>query len=184
MPEPTDMLAREIEEELRRERLFQLWDKYGTYVLAVALAVVVGVGGCKYYESRQAQANEAASTRSSSRLSDFAMQQARRGAEGARGLGRERARRATRRSAGCGWPRSTRAPAISRRRLAAYEEIAKDSSVDPMLADYANLQIAMLKLDSASFTELRNRLTPLAARRVRGATARGSCWVWPHTRPA
>ena len=32
------MLAREIDEELRRDRLFQLWDKYGTYVLAVALA--------------------------------------------------------------------------------------------------------------------------------------------------
>ena len=45
----------------------------------------------------------------------------------------------------------------------AYEDIAKDSSVDPILADYARLQIAMLKLDSASFTDLKNRLTPLAA---------------------
>ena len=57
MAEPTDMLAREIDEELRRERLLKFWDQYGTYILAMALAVVVGVGGYKFYESRRAQAN-------------------------------------------------------------------------------------------------------------------------------
>jgi hypothetical protein len=45
--------------------------------------------------------------------------------------------------------------------VAAFDEVAKDGSVDPILADYARLQAAMLKLDSASFTEVKNRLTPL-----------------------
>ena len=36
--EPKDMMAREIDEELRRERLLKLWDTYGTYVLAAAVA--------------------------------------------------------------------------------------------------------------------------------------------------
>ena len=162
MAEPTDMLAREIEEELRRDRLLQLWDKYGTYILAVALAVIIGVGGYKFYESRKAQANEAASTRYIIGLRDFALNKPGEAQKALEDL-------------------AANAPAgyatLSRLRLAGYdqgagnvaeataafEEIAKDSSVDPILADYAQLQIALLKLDSASFTELKNRLTPLSA---------------------
>jgi hypothetical protein len=162
MAEPTDMLAREIDEELRRERLLKLWDRYGTYILAVALAVVVGVGGYKFYESRRAQANQEASTRYIIGLRDFAMNKPGEAQKALESL-------------------TVNAPAgyaaLSRLRLAgydqgtgnlaeaatAYEEIAKDGSVDPILADYARLQIAMLKLDSGDFTDLKNRLTPLAA---------------------
>jgi hypothetical protein len=162
MAEPTDMLAREIDEELRRERLLKLWDKYGTYILAIALAVVVGVGGYKFYESRRAQANQEASTRYIIGLRDFAMNKPGEAQKALENL-------------------AVNAPAgyaaLSRLRLAgydqetgnlaeaatAYEDIAKDGSVDPILADYARLQIAMLKLDSTDFTDLKNRLTPLAA---------------------
>jgi hypothetical protein len=164
MAEPTDMLAREIDEELRRERLLKLWDQYGTYILAIALAVVVGVGGYKFYESRRAQANQEASTRYIIGLRDFAMNKPGEAQKALENL-------------------AVNAPAgyaaLSRLRLAgydqgagnlaeaaaAYEDIAKDGSIDPILADYARLQIAMLKLDSADFTDLKNRLTPLAAER-------------------
>jgi hypothetical protein len=44
---------------------------------------------------------------------------------------------------------------------AAYERIAKDETVDPMLQDFARLQIAMLKFDTITFQELRNQLSPL-----------------------
>jgi hypothetical protein len=161
MAEPTDSLAREIDEELRRERLLRLWDQYGTYMLAAALAVVVGVGGYKFYESRMAQANEAASTRYIVGLRDFAINKPGEAQKALEDL-------------------AANAPSgyatLSRLRLAAYEEsaghtddaiaayedIAKDGNIDPVLADYARLQIAMLKLDTADFTELKNRLTPLS----------------------
>lgn len=164
MAEPTDMLAREIDEELRRERLLKLWDQYGTYILAVALAVVVGVGGYKFHESRQAQANEAASTRYIIGLRDFAMNKP---GEAQRALEDLAANAPTGyatlsrlRLAGHDQAAGNTAEAVS-----AYESIAKDSAVDPILAEYAQLQIVMVKLDSASFTELKNRLTPLAAER-------------------
>ncbi|NJO35506.1 MAG: tetratricopeptide repeat protein, partial [Rhodospirillales bacterium] len=164
MAEPTDMLAREIDEELRRERLLQLWDRYGTYILAAALAVVVGVGGYKFYESRKAQANEAASTRYIIGLRDFAMNKP---GEAQRALDDLAANAPTGyatlsrlRLAGYDQAAGNTAEAVS-----AYGSIAKDSAVDPILAEYAQLQIAMLKLESASFTELKNRLTPLAAER-------------------
>jgi hypothetical protein len=161
MAEPTDMLAREIEEELRRERLLRLWDRYGTYILAVALAVVVGVGGYKFYESRRVEANETASISYIVGLRDLAMNKA---AEGQQAL-EELAAHAPHgyatlsrlRLAGHDQSAGNAAQAI-----ATYDEIIKDTSVDPILADYARLQIAMLKLDSADFTELKNRVTPLA----------------------
>src|SRR5688572_29560293 len=67
-----DLMAREIDEELRREQLLKLWDKYGTLVLGAALVVILAVGGWKYYQHRKTQANEAASTQYIIALGDFA----------------------------------------------------------------------------------------------------------------
>jgi hypothetical protein len=162
MAEPTDMLAREIEDDLRRERLLQLWDKYGTYVLVAALAVVVGVGGYKFYENRKAEANAAASTRYIIGLRDFAMNkpgEAQKTLEDlAANAPKGYATLSRLRLAGYDQGAGNVAEATS-----AYEDIAKDRNIDPILADYAQLQIALLKLDTASFTELKNRLTPLAS---------------------
>jgi hypothetical protein len=47
--------------------------------------------------------------------------------------------------------------------LAAYEAIARQPGIDRMLADYARLQTAMLKADTADWTEMQNRLLDLAA---------------------
>jgi hypothetical protein len=161
MAEPNDMMAREIDEELRRERLLQLWDKYGTYVVAAAVAVVVGVILYQVYQGRRAAANEAASIQYIIALRDLAFNK---NAEAQKALEEIAA------NAPAGYA------ALARLRLAAaeettgntefaaaaYDEIAKDSSIDPILADYARLQVAMLKLETASFTDVKNRLTPLA----------------------
>jgi hypothetical protein len=46
---------------------------------------------------------------------------------------------------------------------AAYEAVAKESGIDPLLGDYAQLQAAVLSVDSASWTDMQNRLYGLAA---------------------
>ena len=46
---------------------------------------------------------------------------------------------------------------------AAYDGIIANAKVDQTLRDYARLQSAALKLDTADFTEMQNRLTPLLA---------------------
>ena len=45
MVDQRDMLAREVDEELRREQLLRLWDQYGTYVIAAVAVLIIGVGG-------------------------------------------------------------------------------------------------------------------------------------------
>jgi hypothetical protein len=159
--DPRDAMAREIDEELRREQLLKLWDKYGTLVLAAALVLIVGVGGWKYYQYRQIQANEAASTQYIVALGDLA---AKRSYEGHKRLEDLLA------NAPPGYAALARlrlaasdeADGNAINALAAYDQVVKDDSVDPILQDYARLQIAMLKFDTVTFPELRNQLSPLA----------------------
>ena len=48
-------LIREVDEDLRQERLERLWKAYGKYVIAACVAVVVAVGGNEYWKYYQAQ---------------------------------------------------------------------------------------------------------------------------------
>ena len=162
--EPIDLMAREIEEELRREQFLKLWDKYGVYVLAAVLAVVVGVAGWKYYEHQQADANEGASTQFIFALNDLG---SKRVLEGQKGLEALAANAPTGYAALAGLRLAAQQGVEGNvlGALKAYEGVAKDETVDPMLRDYAVLQIAMLKFDTALFPELRNQITSLTSDR-------------------
>ncbi|MEO1397249.1 MAG: tetratricopeptide repeat protein [Pseudomonadota bacterium] len=55
-----DSFIREVEEELRNERLQNFWSKYGTYVVALAVLIVVGTASLRIYEWYQfSQASKA-----------------------------------------------------------------------------------------------------------------------------
>jgi hypothetical protein len=162
MADQRDLLAREVDEELRREQMLRLWEQYGTYIVAVAALIIVGVGGVKYYQHRSAVAAEAAGARfvaATHQVTDSKAEEARKELEAIAATG----------PAGYA--------TLARLRLAAanaaagktneaateFETIAKESSVDPLLRDYARLQAAMLRLDTANWTDMQNRLTDLAA---------------------
>jgi hypothetical protein len=156
-----DVMAREIDEELRREQLLRLWDRYGTYVLGAVLLVILGVGGWKYYEGRALQANQAASTQYLVALTEFS---AKRSADAQKTL-EDLAPNAPPGYALLARLRLAANDAAEGNTLdavAAYDRIAKDESVDQIMQDFARLQIAMLKFDTVTFPELRNQLSPLA----------------------
>lgn len=51
-------IFREVEEEVRRERLKSLWDRYGLIVVGIAILIVLGTAGWRgweWYVARQAQ---------------------------------------------------------------------------------------------------------------------------------
>jgi hypothetical protein len=52
---------REVDEELRRDRAEQLWKKYGTYLLAVAIGIVLAVAGMQGWRAYQQSQREALS---------------------------------------------------------------------------------------------------------------------------
>lgn len=43
-------IFREVEEEVRRERLEKLWKKYGDYAIAGAAVLIIGVAGFKFWQ--------------------------------------------------------------------------------------------------------------------------------------
>jgi hypothetical protein len=54
-----ESLFREIEEEVRQDQFKSLWNRYGTMISALVIALVAGVGGYegyKYYQQSQAEA--------------------------------------------------------------------------------------------------------------------------------
>jgi len=162
MVDQRDSLAREIDEELRREQLLKLWERYGIYVIAAATLVIVGIGGFNYYDHRRALAAEAAGARLSMATRE-SMQSKK--AEVQKALEDIAA------TAPAGYAVLARMRLAAAERdagktaeaAAAFEAIAKERGIDPLIADYAQLQAAMLRLDGASWTDMQNRLNDLAA---------------------
>src|SRR5216683_4407936 len=62
-------IFREIDEELRRDNLLKLWSRYGRYVVALAVFVLVVAGGIVAWRDHQLSERRAQSTRYASALS-------------------------------------------------------------------------------------------------------------------
>ncbi len=45
----------EVDEEVRRDQLKKLWEKYSIYIVALAVLIVAGVGGWRGYEYLEAK---------------------------------------------------------------------------------------------------------------------------------
>jgi hypothetical protein len=62
-------IFREIDEELRRDNLLKLWSRYGRYIMAVAVLVLVAAGGVVAWRDHQLSERRAQSLRYASALS-------------------------------------------------------------------------------------------------------------------
>jgi hypothetical protein len=148
----------EVDEEVRREQLKKLWERYGAYAIAVAVLIVIIIGGWRAYQYWQMQkAFEAgAKFEAAAQLAEEGKTQdaqvafqklATDGTAGYRLLARLR-------EAALVGERDLKAGA------AAYDAIAADSSAGRRLQDLASLRAALLLVDSASYDEIRRRLEP------------------------
>jgi hypothetical protein len=152
----------EVDEEVRREQLKKLWERYGHYVVALAVLVVLAVAGWRGYEYWQAKkaaeagaAFEAALTLSEQgKHEEAAAAFAKIAAEGTSGY-RPLAR--LREAAELG----ERDPQAA---VKIYDELAANGSAGQVLQDLAAVRAAMILVDSAAYDVLRRRLEPLSGR--------------------
>lgn len=160
MAQQDDGLLREVEEELRRERLEKLWTQYGTYILGAAVAVVLGVLLYKFWEQRQISAAQDSGAHYEEALS--LINDKKEGSAEA-----EFSKLAADSYGGYGALARLQAAGILAKQgktaeaLANYDALAADNRADQMLREYARLQAAGLRIGEADFTEIENRLTPL-----------------------
>jgi hypothetical protein len=151
----------EVDEEVRREQLKKLWDRYGNYVVAAAVLLVAAVAawrGYMWWEAKKAAetgaAFEAAVTLAESgkrgeaeaAFADIVAH----GTSGYRPLARMR-------------EAAELAQNDTKTAIAAYDQIAADNSVGPVLQDLASLRAGALLIDAGSYQEAQRRLEPLAA---------------------
>ncbi len=160
MVDHNDSFMREVNEEMRRDQLRRIWEKYGIVIVAGIVALFVGVIAYQWWHARQTAfaeqsgaRYEAASKLSAEAKTDEALKVfadlTKTGAPGYATL-------AHLRLAG----EHGRAGRVAEA-LAAYEAVANGPDVQELLRDFATLQAAMLRLDQADWTEMKNRLTPI-----------------------
>jgi hypothetical protein len=146
----------EVDEEVRREQLKKLWDKYSIYFIALMVLVVAAVGGWRGYQYLEAKkAAEAGAafekavelseqdkhTEAEAAFTDLAAK----APSGYRTLARLRAA----------------AEAAARDPKAAakiYDDIAADRGVGGEWQDLAKIRAAGLLLDSAGYADMQQRL--------------------------
>ena len=51
MADRGDTFLREVDEELRREQLKRLWDRYGIYFVALGALLLPGIGGWQWWHA-------------------------------------------------------------------------------------------------------------------------------------
>lgn len=150
----------EVDEEVRREQLKKLWDKYQTLIIAGMVLVLAGIGawrGYDYWQAKQATkfgtAFEAATTLGEQGKHEEAeaafAKIAADGTSGYRNLARLRAA-------------AEIAAHDPKNAITAYERIADDGSVGQVLQDLAGLRAGALLIDQSSFDLARARLEPLS----------------------
>ena len=157
----TDPIFAEIDEEVRREKLKQLWDRYGTYVIIGAVIVVLAIGGWRGYQWWQArQAAEAgAKFEAASALLEqdkYAEAEAAFAKIAAEASGGYHILARLREAASV----AQRDPKAA---VKIYDEIATDSRAGQIFQDLANLRAGMLLVDTEPYDALRARLEPLTA---------------------
>lgn len=154
-----DALMREVDEELRREQFKKLWEQYGTYIVGAALALLIGVAAYKWNESRRTAAADRAGQQFEEALNLVA---------GGQDADARKILQTISSGSGAAYPvlaqlalagQAVKAGNNSEA-ITAYEQAASKAS-DPLIADFARLQSTALKIDSADFTEVKNRLNDL-----------------------
>lgn len=63
MSDNSDLLFREVDEDVRRDQLIALWKRYGVYLVSAVVALVLIVVGYQFYDSRRDAALKAQSDR-------------------------------------------------------------------------------------------------------------------------
>jgi hypothetical protein len=149
----------EVDEEVRRDQLKKLWERYSIYLIALAILIVAGIGAWRGYEwwvAKQAAsasaAFEAAMTLSEQGKHSEAEQAfakvAAEAPQGYRVLARFRAA-------------AELSQVNSGDGVKAFDALAADSTLGSSWQDLATVRAGMLLVDSAGLSDMTRRLDPL-----------------------
>jgi hypothetical protein len=149
----------EVDEAYRAEQLQKLWQRYGHYIVILAVIVVAGIGGWRGYEYLEAKKSAEAGAQFEAAVTlaeagKHAEAEAAFAAVAAQGPSGYRALAGLRAAA-------ERAETDPKAAVAAYEQVANDGSVGQVLQDLAALRAGTIVADGGDFAKTRQLLEPL-----------------------
>ena len=154
-------IFREIDEELRRDNLLKLWSRYGRYIVALAVLVLLIAGGIVAWRDHQLSERRAQSMRYSSALS---LVSEGKDADAAKVFGV-----IAQEGGGYGTLAAFEAAELlaksgdRKEAAAAYDRIAESGGLDPVFRQLATLLSVMQGLSDADQHSVIDRLAPLTA---------------------
>jgi hypothetical protein len=153
-------IFKEIDEELRRENFAKLWNRYGYYVIAFLVAVVIVTGVTVAWRQYQAQQLASEGERYQVALDLLHQNKIQEASAAFAALAQTSAQRAVlaRFEAAAILARGGDAPGA----VARYEAIAADASVDPPFRDLATILAAQHGLSRGDPKQIVARLEPMA----------------------
>jgi hypothetical protein len=154
-------IFQEVDEEVRREQLHKLWQRYGNLIIAACILVVAAVGGWRGYEWWQAKkaAESGAAFENAVTLAETGKHQEAEAAFAKLATDGSAGYRALARLREAAELAQTDRPAA----VKAYDEIAADGGVGPVIQQLAAVRAGILLVDTAPYSEMRQRLEPLTA---------------------
>ena len=137
---------REVDEEYRRDRIAEVWRRYNGVIVGVAVLIVAAVGGWRYWQYREATQAQGAAARYQEALRLDQDGKSEESAQILRGLTTDSA-------AGYRLLARFRLAAETGQQNAedgakAFDALASDGAVPPVMQDLARLRAAMLRLDA------------------------------------
>ena len=178
-----DSFIREVEEELRSDRLKGFWDRFGTYIIAAAVIVVIATAawtGYEYYTESRANASGdrflAALNLANEGKSDEALAALQKLEADGYGAYPVLARM---RAATVLQDKGDAAGAV-----AAFDAVAADTSAPQAVRDMANIRAAYILVDTGSATDVAERAEALSSDEIRCAMPRARPSALPPGRTA
>lgn len=150
----------EIEEDLRRDRLRRIWDRYGIVFIALVVLVIAGAAGYSGYKWWKLQQDQASGARfeAASQL-----------AAAGKAADAEAAYLALAKDGTAGYQLLARfraaaeiAPTDKAKAAAAFDAIAADASLSTLARDLARVRAGLLLVDTAPLKDIQGRLQALA----------------------
>ncbi len=153
-------IFRQVDEDVRQEQLLKLWRKYGNFVIAVVVVVVIGLSGSTFWKQYRTNQRLAESAQFAAALDLLTVGQPALAAQRFAALADD---------AGAGYSALARlreaealaAAGDSDGALAALDRLAADDRADRALRDLASLIAVLQLIDSAPPDALGQRLEPL-----------------------
>ena len=157
-------IFREIEQDLRRDKLSNIWEKYGLYIIGLAVAIVVATAAVVGWQQWEKSANEAASARYDEVLADVQKEKPEVAAEKFGAFAQD--------SSG-GYAvlaQLQQADALMRagktdEAAKTFEDVATDSDATDIIRGMASIKAMLLTLDKSSLDDVKTRMMPLVEER-------------------